>query len=97
MNGTSNHRSCRWPNPTLSDNVFKMFDMHGKVSIITGGTGGIGYQVARGLAEAGSDVALWFFNSPAGAKLAASIETDFGVRCKAYHCDVTIFEEVSLH
>jgi sorbose reductase len=47
-----------WPNPELSDSVFKMFDMHGKVAIITGGSGGIGYEVARGLAEAGADVPL---------------------------------------
>ena len=53
-----------------------MFDMHGKVTIITGGSGGIGYEVARGLAEAGSDIALWYHKSPNASKLAKAIEND---------------------
>lgn len=46
------------PCPTLSDSVLKMFDMTGKVVIVTGGSGGIGYEAARGLAEAGANVSL---------------------------------------
>jgi len=46
------------PSPTLSDSVMKMFDMTGKVAIVTGGSGGIGYEAARGLAEAGANVSL---------------------------------------
>ena len=42
-------QSIRRPNPVLSESVFEMFRMNKKVIIITGGTGGIGYQVARGL------------------------------------------------
>jgi sorbose reductase len=34
--------------------------MKGKVVAITGGAGGIGFEVARATAEAGADVALWF-------------------------------------
>ena len=70
-----------------------MFDMHSKVTIITGASGGIDYEVARGLAEAGSDVALWYNISPQALKLAASIEKDFGVKCKAYKCTVQNFDE----
>lgn len=59
----ASQKSIRWPNPTLPDSVYKMFDMHGKVVIITGGSGGIGNQVRRGLAEAGTDIALWYNTS----------------------------------
>jgi len=79
-NGHANKQSIRWPNPPLSDSVFKMFDMHGKVAIITGGTGGIGYEVARAMAEAGCDIALWYHQSQNAAKASATIERDFGVR-----------------
>jgi sorbose reductase len=86
--------SKRWPNPALSDSVFQMFSMKGKVTIITGGSGGIGYEVARGLAEAGSNIALWYYKATNTDKLAAALERDFGVKAKAYHCDVAEFDQV---
>ncbi|KAJ5593840.1 uncharacterized protein N7459_000048 [Penicillium hispanicum] len=87
-------QSIRRPNPTLPDSVFEMFRMRGKVVIITGGTGGIGYQVARGLAEAGADIALWYQNSPQAEQLAISLAKEFGVKSKAYKCSVQNFDEV---
>lgn len=35
------------------------FDLTGKVSLVTGGSRGIGYAMAEGLARAGSDVVIW--------------------------------------
>ena len=35
-----------------------MFDLHGKVAIVTGGNGGIGLGMARGLASAGATVVI---------------------------------------
>ena len=35
-----------------------MFDLSGKVAIVTGGNGGIGLGLARGLADAGANIAI---------------------------------------
>lgn len=53
-NGTQ--KSIRAPNPPVEDSVFKSFRLDGKTVIISGGSGGIGYEIARGLAEAGANV-----------------------------------------
>jgi 2-deoxy-D-gluconate 3-dehydrogenase len=36
----------------------ELFDLHGKVAIVTGGNGGIGLGIACGLARAGADIAV---------------------------------------
>ena len=36
----------------------KLFDLSGKTTLITGSSQGIGYALAKGLAEAGSDIIL---------------------------------------
>lgn len=68
--------------------------MKGRVTIITGGSGGIGSEVARALAEAGSDIAIWYMKSTKAEKLANSIARQYSVRCKAYQCDVSKHEQV---
>ncbi|KAL4993350.1 hypothetical protein BDV10DRAFT_199685 [Aspergillus recurvatus] len=87
------NQSIKRPNPPLPDSVFAMFSMKGKVAIITGGSGGIGYEVARALAEAGADIALWYNSSPA-ERQAQTLEQDFGIRVKAYKVAVQDFEQV---
>ncbi len=36
----------------------KLFDLSGKVAVVTGGNGGIGLGMAKGLAQAGAAVAI---------------------------------------
>ena len=49
----------------------KQFDLSGKVAIVTGGHGGIGLGMARGLADAGADIAVVGRNE---AKSAAAVD-----------------------
>ncbi|MCU0948818.1 MAG: SDR family oxidoreductase [Porphyrobacter sp.] len=48
-----------------------LFDLTGRVAVITGGNGGLGLGMARGLAKAGAHVAIWARNP---AKNAAAVD-----------------------
>ncbi|KAH8669170.1 hypothetical protein BX600DRAFT_511205 [Xylariales sp. PMI_506] len=87
-------QSIRAPNPPVEDSVFKSFRLDRRTVIITGGAGGIGYEIARGLAEAGANLALWYNTSNKADKLSAKITSDFNVQVKTYKVDVTKYSEV---
>jgi NAD(P)-dependent dehydrogenase (short-subunit alcohol dehydrogenase family) len=52
----------------------RLFDLNGKVAVVTGGTTGLGYAVALGLAEAGADVVATSRRQEQVEKVAQEIE-----------------------
>lgn len=72
---------------------FSMFDLTGKVAIVTGGYQGIGRGIAEGLAEAGSDVVVCARSYDRCAEACAEIQK-FGVKTLPIQCDVTKTEEI---
>jgi 2-dehydro-3-deoxy-D-gluconate 5-dehydrogenase len=66
----------------------KPFDLHGKVAIVTGGNGGIGLGMARGLAAAGADIAI-VGRSEAKSVAAVADLTQTGRRANYALADVT--------
>jgi 2-dehydro-3-deoxy-D-gluconate 5-dehydrogenase len=71
----------------------ELFALKGKVAIVTGGNGGIGLGMARGLADAGADVAVVARNEEKSKAAVADIEAR-GVRAISVATDVTDKEAV---
>jgi 2-deoxy-D-gluconate 3-dehydrogenase len=65
-----------------------LFDISGKVAIVTGGNGGIGLGMARGLAEAGADIAIVGRDEAKSTAAAGELKRT-GVRAIAVTADVT--------
>ncbi len=68
--------------------VDRLFSLGGKVAVVTGGNGGIGLGIARGLAEAGADIAVVGRRAEKLAAAVAELES-LGVRAIGLPCDVT--------
>jgi NAD(P)-dependent dehydrogenase (short-subunit alcohol dehydrogenase family) len=64
-----------------------VFDLHGKVAVVTGGATGLGRQMAEALAEAGADLVLCARNAERCEEAAAEL-SQLGVRALGLGCDV---------
>jgi 2-deoxy-D-gluconate 3-dehydrogenase len=65
-----------------------MFDLGEKVAVITGGNGGIGLGMARGLAQAGATVVIAGRNTAKSAQAVQQLTSE-GLRADAIEADVT--------
>ncbi len=73
--------------------VSELFDLRGKVAIVTGGGVGIGRQMAEALAEQGADLVLCARKAERCDAAAAELRA-LGVRALGLRCDVADPEEV---
>ena len=65
-----------------------MFDLTGKIALVTGASYGIGYAMAKGFAQAGATVVFNDINEELVNKGLAAYEKD-GIKAHGYVCDVT--------
>ena len=72
---------------------YKPFDLTGRVALVTGGNGGIGFGMAEALAQAGANVEIWGTNAEKNDAARATLATH-GTRAMAVPCDVGDEEEV---
>ncbi len=68
--------------------AFRPFDLSGRVVLITGGNGGIGLGMARGLVEAGAEVCLWGTNADKNEQALAEL-VGIGPKVTVQVCDVS--------
>src|SRR3977135_159378 len=65
-----------------------IFDLTGRVAVITGGNGGIGLGIAQALAAAGCNVSIWGRNADKNKNAAATMAGCSG-KADTRVCDVT--------
>jgi len=71
-----------------------LFDLSGKVSLITGGGGGLGRVFCEAMAENGSDVVFSYHNNEAGARQTEDTIAKYGVKTLVVRADVSRPEDV---
>ena len=74
----------------------ELFDLSGRVTLVTGGERGLGKTMAEAVAEVGSDVVINypFPGEKARAEETARLISELGVRTQIIEADVTRVEEV---
>jgi len=70
-----------------------MFDLKGRVAVVTGASGGLGRQFALALAKQGADIALLARREDKMAEVALEVRA-LGVKCFCFKTDVTIIDDV---
>jgi len=74
--------------------IRELFDLSGRVALVTGGGRGLGEQVAHGLAQAGAAVAVGSRRLEACEEVARELAAAYGVRTLALRLDVSSEDEV---
>jgi len=72
-----------------------LFDLSGKVALVTGGNSGLGLGFARGIAKQGGDVVIWGRSEEKNAAAVAELQA-LGVRASARAVDVSAQGEVTV-
>jgi sorbose reductase len=76
--GNFTHNNTEVPKGTK---IMPLFSLEGKTAIISGAGAGIGLAAARGFAEAGANVVIWYYSNKNALTRAEEIEKEFGVKC----------------
>lgn len=71
-----------------------LFDCTGKVTLVTGGNGGIGLGFALGVAKQGGDVAIWARNAEKNAAAKEALLAAGAGRVETYQVDVSSEEAI---
>ena len=71
----------------------RQFDLTGKSALITGGSKGLGFAMAAGLASAGADVMLVNRNVEEGTAAARALNAEYATKIVSFSADITRKEQ----
>ncbi len=72
-----------------------MFNLSGKVAVVTGASSGLGVQMATAFARQGADLVLLARRKERLDELAEKLKSEFNVKILAIKCDVTSTEDIN--
>jgi NAD(P)-dependent dehydrogenase (short-subunit alcohol dehydrogenase family) len=72
----------------------KLFDLTGRVALVTGATKGLGFAMASGLASAGATTIIVSRNQAEADEVARTIESQYGNSSRGIRADVCAAEDV---
>ena len=75
--------------PAQARVVSALFDLSGRVALVTGALGILGRHFCRGLAECGASLVVADLDAAEAERFAAELQTDFGRPCLGLGCDVS--------
>ncbi|KAK5169140.1 uncharacterized protein LTR77_006449 [Saxophila tyrrhenica] len=80
------------PAPTVD--IAKLFTLHGKTAIVTGGTGGLGTAMTTALASAGADIISIELPDDPGSERTKAIVKGCGRKYSRYNADVSDMKSI---
>lgn len=75
-------------------NPKKPKNIAGQLALVTGGAKGLGREIARSLARQKCNIVICGQDLESGIAVAKEIEEEFGVRVKAYKCDIADHNQI---
>src|SRR5687767_9550514 len=79
----------------MNESILSQFRLDGRTALVVGGNRGLGFEMAKALAEAGASIFIAARDEARNAEARARISELFGRPCAARKCDITNANDVA--
>jgi gluconate 5-dehydrogenase len=79
----------------MTASILDQFRLDGQVALVVGGNRGLGFEMAKALAEAGASICIAARNADRNASAREFIVREYGRECTTAACDITDSEQVA--